>query len=155
MSRIDRADIDIAASASAVFAAFRDGAAYIAWLPPAGMRGSVLEWEFRSGGRYAFMLEHLDDVAGKSGGSRDISRGVFVDVIDGVGFAQTVQFDTAEAAFRGTMRISWSFVEAAGSTHVEVAASDVPAGITAADHAIGLRSTLDNLKRYVECQAAG
>lgn len=147
MSRVDRAAVVVDARAADVFAAFRDH--YIAWLPPAGMTGRVLAWDFRVGGRYAVELRYDDDTAGKSGDHVDVARGEFV-VVAPDHVAQTAVFDAADPQLRGTMRIDWRFVDADDGAHVDVAASDVPAGISADDHAAGLRSTLVNLKRFVE-----
>lgn len=46
--------------------------------------------------------------------------------------------------------MTWSVQAIDGGTRVEIVADDVPDGISAEDHAVGLASSLNNLARYVE-----
>ena len=50
----------------------------------------------------------------------------------------------------GTMTMSWLLTAVPGGTNVEIRADDVPPGISEADHATGLASSLDNLASFVE-----
>ncbi|HYG48690.1 MAG TPA: SRPBCC domain-containing protein [Allosphingosinicella sp.] len=54
--RTDTATRFVPASPDAVYRAFVDPSALIAWLPPAGMSGHILEFEPREGGRYRIEL---------------------------------------------------------------------------------------------------
>jgi hypothetical protein len=47
------------------------------------------------------------------------------------------------------MTMTWSLLETADGTLVEVRADDVPAGISAEDHAAGLAASLNNLASYL------
>ena len=55
-----------------------------------------------------------------------------------------------DPAFAGTMRMVWDLEPANGGTRVIFLAEDVPPGISKEDHDSGLRSSLENLARYVE-----
>lgn len=62
---------------------------------------------------------------------------------------QSVEFESADAAFSGEMTMTWSFEPESAGTRVTITADNVPAGIGKADHDEGLRSSLENLARYV------
>jgi hypothetical protein len=65
------------------------------------------------------------------------------------GRAVRVVFESEYPAFAGTMRMAWSFEAAARATLVTVRAENVPEGIRAEDHEVGLRSTLANLDAFL------
>ena len=67
---------------------------------------------------------------------------------------QAVNFVSDDPAFSGTMTMTWEIAPIDDKTHVEVRAEHVPHGISAEDHAVGLASSLANLARYTERQAA-
>ncbi|MFX7816355.1 hypothetical protein ABTK28_20610 [Acinetobacter baumannii] len=48
------------------------------------------------------------------------------------------------------MQMTWSLSPVAGGTDVSIIAENVPIGLSKADHDVGLRSTLENLARFVE-----
>ena len=45
--------------------------------------------------------------------------------------------------------MSWELAASDGGTRVEIRAEDVPDGISAEDHAVGLASSLETLAAYV------
>src|SRR5215217_2616344 len=60
-----------------------------------------------------------------------------------------VDFVSDDPRFAGTMTMSWAVSEVPDGTRVDIRADDVPDGISAEDHATGLRSSLANLARYL------
>ena len=58
-------------------------------------------------------------------------------------------FVSDDPANAGTMTRTWSVAAVEGGTRVEFRADAVPAGISAADHAAALASSLEHLARYV------
>ena len=75
----------------------------------------------------------------------------FVDVVPNVKVVQAVDFVSDDPAYAGTMIMTWAVAAAAdGGTRVEIRADDVPDGISAEDHAVGLASSLANLAAHVE-----
>jgi Activator of Hsp90 ATPase homolog 1-like protein len=78
-------------------------------------------------------------------GNSDIVGGRFVDVVPGVRVVQAIDFVSDDPANAGTMTMTWEITPVGGGTRV-----DVPPGISAADHATGLRSSLANLASYLE-----
>ena len=150
--RTDRASRVIAAAPERVFAALIDPEALTAWLPPDGMSGRFERFDPRPGGAYRLVLTYADASAapGKSTADSDIVDGRFVDVVPGVRVVQAVDFVSDDPANAGTMTMTWEITPVGGGTRVDVRADDVPPGISAADHATGLRSSLANLASYLE-----
>ena len=98
------------------------------------------------------MLTYADDSGGpdKASADTDIVDARFVDVVPGVRVVQEVDFVSDDPAFAGMMIMTWEVVAAEGGTRVDITAADVPDGISADDHAVGLASSLANLATYVE-----
>ena len=147
--RTDTASRLVAALPDAVYAALIDPDALIAWLPPAGMSGRVLLFEPWEGGRYRIELRYAEPGAGKTDAGSDISAGRFLALEPGRRLVQSVEFETDDLRFAGTMVMTWSLEPATGGTTVTVTAQNVPAGISARDHEAGLSSSLDNLARFL------
>ena len=148
--RIDHATRLIHALPPKIAEAFAAPDQYMKWLPPAGMTGRALVYEFREGGRYRIELTYASPGAGKTSARTDISHGRFLALDPGRRIVMSALFESADPAFAGEMIMTWTFVPAPGGTEVTVTAEHVPAGISAEDHAEGLNSTLENLARHVE-----
>jgi uncharacterized protein YndB with AHSA1/START domain len=148
--RTDRASRLIDATPDALYAALTSPEALIEWLPPEGMTASMSEFDLRPGGRYRMTL-HYDDrsVAGKSGGGEDVVAARFVDLKSGEKVVQAVDFESDDPDFAGTMVMSWILTPEDGRTRIDIIAEGVPPGISAEDHATGLRSSLDKLAAYM------
>jgi uncharacterized protein YndB with AHSA1/START domain len=150
--RIDTASILVSAHANQIYGAFADPTALAMWLPPSDMTGRVLEYDFQEGGRYRIELSYNSDVsarAAKTTERTDVSTGRFLEIEPGKRIVQSVEFESGSAAFAGEMILTWSFSELATGTRVTVTAENVPAGITRTDHEAGLRSSLENLSRFI------
>ncbi|THV41254.1 SRPBCC family protein [Glycomyces buryatensis] len=152
MARTDQASRDIAASTERVYAAFVDPDALAAWLPPEGMSGRFERFDARPGGSYRLVLTY-DDASGASGKATvdsDIVEARFIDLVPGEKVVQEIDFVSDDAAFAGTMTMTWSVTPISGGSRVAIRADDVPPGISAEDHAAGLASSLANLAAYLE-----
>jgi uncharacterized protein YndB with AHSA1/START domain len=150
--RTDTATRFIPASAEALYRAFVDPEALMAWLPPQGMSGRILLFEPWPGGGYRIELALEGEghgASGKTTGRTDVTSGVFLELVPGRRIVQTVEFDSADPAFAGTMVMTWSLDPAPDGTTVTVSAAGVPPGISAGDHEAGLASSLENLGRFV------
>jgi uncharacterized protein YndB with AHSA1/START domain len=155
-ARIDTASLLVSADAKTVYDAFADPTALVNWLPPEDMQGRVIEYEFRPGGAYRIELTYPDETApdvGKTTGRTDVSFGRFLALEPNERIVQSVEFEAEDPAFAGEMTLTWFFETVAGSTRVTVAAESVPPGIAQADHLAGLRSSLENLSRFVSHKA--
>jgi uncharacterized protein YndB with AHSA1/START domain len=151
MSRTDSVSRVVAASPERVYAALIDPAALAVWLPPEGMTAAFEHFDLRVGGSYRLVLTYADasTAPGKSTASSDVVEARFIELDPGARVVQAVDFVSDDAAFVGTMTMTWELFAVAGGTRVVVTAEDVPAGIGTADHVAGMTSSLANLARYL------
>jgi uncharacterized protein YndB with AHSA1/START domain len=152
MSRTDTASRMIAAPPDRVYAALVDPDALAAWLPAAGMSGRFERFDARPGGSYRMVLTYADasTAPGKATADSDIVEARFVDIVPGVRVVHAVDFVSDDPGYAGTMTMTWEVTAADDGTRVDIRADDVPAGISAEDHAAGLASSLANLAAHLE-----
>jgi uncharacterized protein YndB with AHSA1/START domain len=150
--RVDAASRVIGAPPDRVYAALIDPDALTAWLPPDGMSGRFERFDPRPGGSYRLVLTYADASSspGKSSADSDIVEARFVEILPGERVVQAVDFESDDPAHAGTMTMTWELTPVEGGTRVDIRAEDVPAGISAEDHAAGLNSSLANLGSYLE-----
>ncbi|GAA2293932.1 SRPBCC family protein [Glycomyces scopariae] len=151
MVRIDRAERTVPGTPERVYAAIMDPEALVEWLPPAGMTGRFEHFDPRPGGTYRLTLTYADAAGspGKSTADADTADGRFVELVPGERVVQAVDFVSDDPAYAGTMTMTWTLSAVPGGTLVAIAAADVPTGVSPADHAAGMGSTLDNLAAYL------
>jgi uncharacterized protein YndB with AHSA1/START domain len=115
------------------------------------MTGRFERFDLRPGGSYRMVLTYTDpsSAAAKSTADADVVEVRFVDIDPGERIVQAVDFVSDDPAFAGTMTMTWHVVPVDTGTRVDVTAADVPPGISAADHAAGIASSLDHLAAYV------
>jgi uncharacterized protein YndB with AHSA1/START domain len=149
MGRTDTASHVLEAEPERVYAALVDADALLAWLPPVGM---TARFDGRPGGGYRMVLTYADasTAPGKATADSDVVEARFVDMVPGVQVVQAVDFVSDDPRYSGTMTMTWKLSRAEAGTRIEIRAEDVPDGISADDHAAGLRSSLENLAAYVE-----
>ena len=150
--RTDRASRDFAASPDRVFTALIDPEALEAWLPPEGMSGTFEHFDARPGGSYRLVLTYADasNSPGKATTDSDIVEARFVEIAPASRVVvQAVDFVSDDPAHAGTMTMTWEVTPTGGGARVDIRAEDVPAGISAEDHAAGMRSSLANLASYL------
>jgi uncharacterized protein YndB with AHSA1/START domain len=137
MPRTDRESRVVAAAPDEVYAALVDPDALVAWLPPEGITGRFERFDARPGGSYRLVLTYKDARTGrgKANANSDVVESRFVDVVPGVRVVQQVDFEANDPSFAGTMTMTWEVSSVDGGTLVQIAADDVPDGISAEDHA--------------------
>ena len=152
MTRTDRASRVIAAPPERAYAALVDPEALVAWLPPGGMTARFERFDCRPGGSYRMVLTYADPSkgSGKATADSDVVDARFVDVVPRSRVVQAVDFVSDDPAFAGTMTMTWEVIPEGAGSRVEIRAEDVPAGISAEDHAAGLASSLANLVAFLE-----
>ncbi|MDB5443583.1 MAG: ATPase [Phenylobacterium sp.] len=142
----------IEAPRRALYAACMDPQALAAWLPPAGMRGEMHRFEPWEGGGYRMTLAYdrpSPEARGKTTADSDTVEVRFVELVPDRRIVQAVAFETDDPAYGGTMTMTWRFADAPGGTEVAVAVENAPPGISEADHETGIRSSLENLARFM------
>jgi uncharacterized protein YndB with AHSA1/START domain len=152
MSRTDTASRVISASPEQVYAALIDPEALVAWLPPDGMSGRLERFDARPGGGYRLVLTYQDASTspGKTDPDTDIVEARFVELVPGSRVVLDVDFVADDLSHAGTMTMTWALAATDAGTRVDIRADNVPPGITAADHAAGLASSLANLAACLE-----
>ncbi len=150
--RTDTATRTIQASAEVLYRALTDAEARARWLPPPGMTARMERYDLRVGGGYRMVLTYDEPAAdtGKSTADSDVVEATFVDLVEGERVAESIEFESDDPRFAGTMTMTWQLTPMDGGTAVSILASDVPAGIAPGDHATGMQSSLQNLAAYVE-----
>lgn len=149
--RTDRATYHVSAPPSAVYRAMIDPDALVQWLPPQGMTGQISVHEPRPGGRFEMTLTYDQaDVTGKTAGNRDVVQAEFVALTPNEKIVQRVDLVSKDPTLVGTMLMSWNLGATNEGTEVSMVCENVPPGIDAADHAEGMRSSLENLARYLD-----
>ena len=87
---------------------------------------------------------------GKTTADSDVVEARYVDIVPGVRVVQEVTFVADDPDLAGTMTMTWEVTATDEGTRLDIRAEQVPAGISAEDHAAGLASSLANLAGYVE-----
>ena len=155
VTRRDCASRLIDAPVDRVFRALVDRTALEAWLPPDGMTARFERFDPQPGGSYRLILTYADPMAtAKSTADSDIVEARYVDIVENDRVVQAVDFESDDPAFAGTMTMTWSVRVVDDGTLVEFVADDVPAGISAADHAEGMTSSLAHLSAYLDAAGA-
>lgn len=150
MSRTDTASRMIRATPAALYQALVTADALEQWMPPSGMTGKMIEFDPRPGGRYRMILRYDDAaISGKSGGNEDIAEALFIELVPDQRVVQAVDFVSDDPRFQGTMTMSTTLTPLGDQTEVRFTAQNVPEGISAADHAEGMNSSLANLAKFV------
>lgn len=150
MPRTDTASRVIATTPDRVYGALVDPFALVAWLPPRGMTGHVERFDPRPGGAYRMVLRYEAGSTGKTTPQTDVVEGQFLELAPGERVVQAADFVSDDPRFAGTMTMTWQLTPVDHSTRVDIRADGVPDGISAADHAAGFASSLENLARFLE-----
>lgn len=151
MGRVDRASLLIHADPTRVWDALTRRDALEEWLPPTGMSGRFEHFDLREGGSYRLVLTYDDPSgsAGKTTADADVVTARIARLVTGGRVVQLADFASDDPAFAGTMAMDWAIRAADGGTEVTFEARDVPEGIGALDHAVGLTSSLVNLAAFL------
>ncbi len=143
----------IGAPIEAIYAAFMDPAALLAWLPPAPMTGAFHAFDARAGRGYELSLFYPPGeraFRGKTSDSEDRVTVRFLELTPPRRIVEAVKFHSDDPAFGGEMTVTWTFDEAPGGTKVTVLCENLPPGVRAADNEAGSRISLEQLARWVE-----
>lgn len=154
--RKDTASRIIKAPPPAIYRAFMDPKALVLWLPPEGMEGRIDVFEAQEGGTYRMVLTYVgsEHTAGKTSENTDVVQGRFVELVEDKRIAQRIEFESEDPAFSGAMVMTWDLRAVTGGTEVTIVCENVPVGIRQEEHEEGMRSTLENLARFLEAKGS-
>ena len=151
--RTDSGSRVIQAPREAIYQAYLDPEAVMAWRPPEGMRARVFAFDARVGGKYRMAFEYTAPAhagLGKTSENLDCFEGEFVELVPNERIVERVVFESDDPAFAGEMTVITTLAEVPGGTEVTIRCENVPHGISASDHEAGLKSTLQNLAAFTE-----
>jgi uncharacterized protein YndB with AHSA1/START domain len=132
-----------------VYRALLDARAVATWMVPTGMTGHVHVFDTREGGLFRISLTYDEPTgAGKTTAHTDTDHGHFVKLVPNERVVEVMAFETAEAALRGDMTVTFRRTEASGGTDVLAVHDNVPPGVSPADNATGWRMALDKLAAF-------
>ncbi len=149
--RSTRVSRHVKAPRAKVYAALIDANAVARWKVPAGMTCHVHEFEGREGGTIRISLTYdASGDAGKTTAHTDTYRGRFVELTPNERVVEVDEFETADPALRGEMKITISLVDSDGGTDVLGVHEGLPPGVSIADNQAGWQSSLARLAALVE-----
>jgi uncharacterized protein YndB with AHSA1/START domain len=149
--RTQRIGRRIDAPRSGVYRALLDASAVAAWRVPDGMTCRIHEFDPREGGRFRVSLSYEAPAgAGKTSPDTDTYSGRFVELVPDEQVVEAVEFETADPAMQGEMRITTTLSDADGGTEVVVTLEGLPPGVREADNETGTRMALAKLAALVE-----
>lgn len=116
------------------------------------MQAKIFHFDARVGGGYkmAFIYPEEQRIRGKSTNDADIFEGRFVELVPDEKIVEAVIFQTDNPDYAGTMIITTTLKPIADSTKVTIVATNVPAGISEANHRAGMASSFKNLASFIE-----
>lgn len=134
-----------------VYRALLDARAVAVWMVPDGMTSHVHEFDAREGGFFRISLTYDEPTgAGKTTAHTDTYHGHFVKLLPDEQVVELLEFETADAAMQGEMKITFTLVDANGGTDVMAVHDNLPPGLSPADNETGWRMALDKLAGFVE-----
>jgi uncharacterized protein YndB with AHSA1/START domain len=149
--RSTRVSRHVKAPRARVYAALIDPSAVAKWKVPDGMTCRVHAFEGREGGAFRISLTYITSTgAGKTTTQTDTYRGRFVELVPNERVVEVDEFETADPALRGEMRVTISLVDSDGGTDVLGVHEGLPPGVSIADNQAGWQSSLARLAALVE-----
>lgn len=135
----------------AVYQALVDADAISKWRVPDGMSSQVHEFDAREGGRFRVSLGYdAPGEAGKSAPRTDTYHGHFVKLVPDEQVIEELEFETEDAALRGTMTMTTTLTEAGDGTDVVIVHDGIPDSVPPADSEAGTRMALANLAALLQ-----
>jgi uncharacterized protein YndB with AHSA1/START domain len=146
-----RVTCHIAAPRADVYRALLDARAVARWKVPEGMTCEVHEFDAREGGSLRVSLTYDEPTGtGKTSAHTDTYHGRFVELVPNERIVEVDEFETADPAMRGEMRITITLTDAEGGTDLLAVHEGLPDGVSTADNETGWRMSLAKLADLVE-----
>ncbi len=134
-----------------VYAALIDPDAIARWTVPDGMTSQVHSFEGREGGTFRISLTYETSTqAGKSSAHTDTYRGRFIELVPNERVVEVDEFETADPALGGEMKLTITLIDSKGGTDVLALHEGLPAGLSLSDNEAGWKSSLARLATLVQ-----
>jgi uncharacterized protein YndB with AHSA1/START domain len=143
----------IHASQEAIYRAFLDPTALMAWLPPAGMSARLHSFDARLGGGYEMSLYYSPDerhFRGKTAEREDRVIVRFEEFAPPQRIVESVRFASDDPAFGGEMTLIVVIDAQAEGCAVTMTFTELPPGLRPEDNDAGARLSLAQLAAYLE-----
>ncbi len=128
-----------------------DAHAVATWMVPDGMTSYVHLFDAREGGAFRVSLTYDEATGtGKTTARTDTYHGRFVKLVPDEPVVEVLEFETADLALRGEMRVTFTLTDVGGGTEVLAVHDNLPPGLSRADNETGWRMALDKLAAFVE-----
>ncbi|GAA4442447.1 hypothetical protein GCM10023091_29310 [Ravibacter arvi] len=141
------------ASPRAIYNAFTDPAALVAWQAPGNMTAQIHHFDLKIGGGYEMSLFYPEKEGGKMKGktseNEDRYRAKFIELVPFKKIVQAINFDARDPGFAGEMIMEVTLEARGDATLVTIVFENIPAGIDPGDNEAGTESSLDKLALYV------
>ncbi len=134
-----------------VYRALLDARAVATWMVPDGMTSRVHTFDVREGGLFRISLTYdAPTGTGKTTAHTDTYHGRFVKLVPNAQVVEIMAFETADAAMRGEMTVTFTLTDAGSGTDLLAVHDNLPPGISPADNELGWRMAIDKLAAFVE-----
>lgn len=134
-----------------VYRTLLDPQAVAKWKVPTGMTCQIHTFDAREGGSFRVSLTYDEPTGtGKTTAHTDTYHGRFVHLVPDKKVVEVMEFETADPAMRGEMRVTFTLTDADGGTDVLAVHDNVPPGVAPADNEAGWREALGKLAALFE-----
>ena len=134
-----------------VYRALIDANAVAIWKVPNGMTCHVHAFDAREGGTFRISLTYEAQCGGgKSTEHTDTYHGRFLELVPNERIVEVDEFETADPALQGEMRITITLSHKDGGTAVVGVHEALPPGVSIVDNEAGWRMALGKLAALVE-----
>ena len=141
----------IKAPCASVYRALLDPRAVAKWKVPTSMTCYVHAFDAREGGSFRVSLTYEEPAGtGKTTAHTDTYHGRFVELLPNEKVVEVMEFETADAAMRGEMMVTFTLTDAGDGTDVLAVHDHLQPGLSPADNETGWRMALDKLAAFVE-----
>jgi uncharacterized protein YndB with AHSA1/START domain len=114
-------------------------------------RSYVHVFDVGEGGLFRISLTYDEPTGiGETTAHTDTYHGHFVKLVPNEQVVEVMEFETADAAMRGEMMVTFTLTDAGGGTDVLAVHDNVPPGVSPADNETGWQMSLDKLATFVE-----
>lgn len=134
-----------------VFRALLDPSAIAKWKVPDGMSCIVHSFEPAEGGAFRISLTYSSPTGvGKTAAHTDTYHGYFLELVPNERIVEIDEFETADPALQGEMRITLTLSDKDGGTDIVGVHEGLPPGVSIGDNETGWRMALGKLAALVE-----